>query len=271
MARLSLRLLLTVLAALALFPAGVRAQGGPQGRVRLSMDETDRRIELAGSVVSAADDAQARGELASARELRERARWAAGSGRLHAAASLAGQAREHADRAIALGRGLPTQERMRGQWDRTGEMLERAAPLIRTCRDDRARELLRAALEMQERSRRAGEAGRRLGALQLTMGARARCLRALRVCRVREDDQQAAGRALSRTDEVLAGARAQLESGASGGEVPPRLRDALRRAAALQGDASRQYRDGRYEASQELTLAARRLAHRALGRGRGAR
>jgi hypothetical protein len=263
--------LLIALAALALASAGARAQGRASERGPMSMDETARRIELAETVVSASEDAQSRGELALARDLQGRARSAAGSGRLRVAVQLTGQARGHADRAIMLGRGLPTQERLRAQWDRTGEMLERSRPRIQECGDDRARALLGVALEMQERARSADEAGRYLGALQLTMGARERCLRALRVCRIEEDVQQAAERALGRTDEVLASARDRLESGPPGGAVLPWGRDALARATVLQDDASRQFRDGHFEASLQLTLTARRLAHRIVGRGPRAR
>jgi hypothetical protein len=263
--RFSRRVFLIVLAALALLPAGARAQGMTAERVRRSMDETDRRIESAETVVSTSEDAQARAELAWARDLQGRARSFAVSGQFSMAGQLAGQARGHADRAIMLGRGLPTRERLRAQWDRTGEMLERSVPRIHECGDDRARALLHVALEMQERARSAEEAGRYLGALQLTMGARERCLRALRLCRMEENIQQATERALNRTDEVLARVREELESGATGGAVPPRVRDALARAAVLQDDASRQLRDGHFEASLELTLTARRLAHRIAG------
>lgn len=257
--------LLIAMVSLAVSQAEALAQGRAMRRGRMPMEETDRRIELAETVVSASGDDQARGELVLAKGLRERARSAADSGRFRVAAMLSGQAREHADRAVVLGRGLPTQERSRAQWDRTGELLNRAGPLIQTCGDDRARELLRAAREMQDRSRMADAAGRYLGALQLTKGARERCLRALRLCRVEDDVQHAAERALVRTDEVLARARGQLESGPAEGEALPRLREAISRAGALQEDASRQFRDGRFEASLQLTLAARRLAHRAVG------
>jgi hypothetical protein len=263
----SRRLFAIALAALALLPAGARAQGVASERVRMSMAETDRRIESAETVVSTSEDAQARRELALAKDLQGRARSAAGSGQLSMAGQLTAQARGHADRGILFGRGLPTRERLRAQWDRTGEMLERSGPRIQGCGNDRARALLRVALEMQERARSADEAGRYLGALQLTMGARARCLRALRLCRMEENVQQAAERALSRTDQVLARVRERLESGAPGGAVPPRVRDALARSTVLQDDASRQFRGGRYDACLQLTLTARRLTHRALGRG----
>lgn len=257
---------LIVLAALALLPAAGRAQGTTQERVRMSLDETDRRIGLAETVVATADDAQARAELALAVDLQGRARSAAGSGQFPMAGQLAGQARGHADRAILLGRGTPTRERARNQCDRTGEMLDRSRPRIEECGDGRARALLRVAIEMQERARSADGSGRYLGALQLTMGARERCLRALRLCRIEESVQQVAERALGRTDEVLARARERLESGAAGGAGTMRMRDALARATELQTDAVRQFRAGRHDASLQLTLAARRLARRLEGR-----
>ena len=267
--RFSRRLFLIALATLVLFPAAGRAQGmtREQERVRRSMDETDRRIELAESVVSTSDDAQARSELALARDLRGRAKSAAGSGQYSMGGQLTTQARGHADRAIALARGLPNRERLRGQVDRTREMLDRAGQRIQACGDDRARALLRVALEMQGRAERAEGSGRVLGALQLTMGALERGLLALRRCGMEESAQQAAERALSRTDEVLARARERLESGVPSGVVPPQVRGALARATALQEDAARQFRDGRWESSLQLTLNARRLARRGAGRG----
>jgi hypothetical protein len=187
MERLSRRMFAVALTALVLLPTAGRAQGLAQERLRQEMDWTDRRIELAETVASNSGDAQARGELALARDLQERSRAAAGSGRPRVAAQFTLRARACADRAVMLGRGLPTRERLRRQWDRTGEMLEGAGPRIEDCGDGRARELLRAAVEMQERARRAEEAGRYLGALQLTKGARERCLQALRRCGLRAE------------------------------------------------------------------------------------
>ena len=271
MMRFSRLLLLLALAVLVLLPTGARAQVMTPERVRRAIKETDRRIELTDTVVSAAGDAQALDELALARELQGRARSAVGSGQYSIGGQLTAEARGHADRAITFVDGLPTRERLRDQVDRTREMLDRAGPRIQECGDARARAMLRVAIEVQERAVSAERAGRRLGALQLTMGARERCLRALRLCRMEESVQQAAERALRRTDEVLARAGELLEPGARGGVVQPRVRDALARATTLQYDASRQLRDGHYDASLQLTLTARRLAHRALGRGpRGA-
>ena len=166
-------------------------------------------------------------------------------------------------------RGLPAPDRVAAQLQRTREMLDRAGPRIQECGDDRARAMLRVALEMQGRAESAelSPRPRHLGALQLTMGARERGLRALRVCRLEEDVQEVAEHALGRTDEVLTRARELLESGAGGPAASRMARDALARATALQSDASRQFRDGHCEASLQLTLTARRLAHRAVGRG----
>lgn len=265
--RSSLRLFLIALAALALSPAAGRAQGMTPERVRLSIEQTDRRIELAETVVSTSDDAQARGELARARDLQGRAKSAAASGQTFMAGQLTAQARGHADRAITLVRGLPAPDRVTAQLERTRQMLDRSGQRIQECGDDRARAMLRVALEMQRRAESAELSNRHLGALQLTMGARDRGLRALRLCRLEENVQEAAGHALSRTDQVLARVRERLESGAPGGAVPPRVRDALARSTVLQDDASRQFRGGRYDACLQLTLTARRLTHRALGRG----
>ena len=258
------------LVALAVVPAAVRAQGVTADRVRMAIEETDRRIELAETVVSTSDDAQAHSELARARNLQARAKSAAGAGQPLMAGQLTAQARGHAERAIALVRGLPAPDRVVVQLERTREMLDRAGERIQECGDHRARAVLRVALEMQGRAESAEQARRHLGALQLTMGARERGLRALRLCRMEENVQEAAARALHQTDQVLARARVLLESGVRGHRAPPTARDALPRASALQDDASRQFRDGRYEASLQLTLTARRLARPAVGRGRRA-
>ena len=271
--RFSRRLFPIALMTLVLLPAVGRAQGVPPERVPMAIAETDRRIGLAEAVISTSDDAQARGELALARDLQGRARSVAASGRLLMGGQLTTRARAHADRAIMLVRGLPAPDRVMAQLQRTREMLDRAGPRIRECGDDRARAMLRVALEMQGRAESAERSPRprHLGALQLTMGARERGLRALRVCRMEENVQEAAEHALGRTDEVLAHFRELLESGAGGPATPPMARDALARATALQGDASRQFRDGHCETSLQLTLTARRLAHRAVGRGPRAR
>ncbi len=264
--RFSRWLFLIALASLVLSPAAGRAQGVTSERVHMAIEETDRRIELAETVVSTSDDAQARGELGLARDLQGRAKSAAASELFIMAGQLTGQARGHADRAITLVRGLPAPDRVMAQLERTREMLDQAGQRIQECGDDRARAMLRVALEMQGRAESAEQSSRHLGALQLTMGARERGLRALRLCRMEESVQVAAEHALGRTDEALARVREQLDSEA-GRAAPPMAREALTRAIALQDEASRQFRDGHCEASLQLTLTARRLAHRAVGRG----
>jgi hypothetical protein len=257
---------LVALVALAILPAGAGAQGMTAERARMAIEETDRRIELAEIAVATSDDAQALSELSRARDLQGRAKSAEGSGQFPMAGQLTSQARGHADRAITLARGLPAPDRVVDQLERTREMLARAGERIQECGDDRARAMLRVALEMQGRAESAERGRRHLGALQLTMGARERGLRALRLCRMEEDLQETAERALRQTDLVLARAREQLESGVRGRRGPPKSPEALARAFALQDDATRQFRDGHLEASLQLTLAARRLTQRAAGR-----
>jgi len=228
-------------------------------RVQIAIEATDRRIEQAEATVAASDNEQARAELGLARDLQARAKGSFGAGQYPMAGRLTLEARGHADRAIALVRGLPDPDRVWAQLERTREMLDRAGERIQECDDDRARAMLRVASAIQERAQSAAEAGRFLGAMQLTMGARERGLRALRLCRLEENAQDAAERALRRTDEVLAQARDRVQAGA-----PERVREALGRAVQMQDDASRQFRDGRHEASLRLTLSARALAHRAV-------
>lgn len=265
--RLSRRLFPVAVAMIAVLPVAARGQGPAPVRVRRSLEETDHRIELAETLVSTTNDEQARSALAQARDLQARARSAAHAGRPLVAGQLTLEAWGRADQAIALVRGLPAPDRVQGQLERTRGMLDRAAERIEACGDGRARAMLGVALEMQARAEIAERERRHLGALQLTLAARQRGTRALRLCRVDEDVQEAAKQALSQTDQVLARLRSPQASDSTGRRRLPGERDALDRAAALQDDASREFRDGRFEASLRLTLSARRLAHRAAGRG----
>ena len=262
-------LLLPALVVLALLPVAARAQGPGLVRLRGAIEATDHRIDLAAAVVSPSGDEQARGELARAREFQAQARSAAAEGRPLLAGQLTIEARGRADHAVELVRGLPAPDRIMTQLERTRGMLDRAVGRIEACGDDRAREMLGVAREMQQRAERAEREQRHLGALQLTLGARERGTRALRLCRIEEDVQEVAEQALGRTDQVLARARSQRPPGAPGHAVRPRERDPLALAFSLQDDASREFRVGHFIASLELTRAARRLALRAAGRGPG--
>ena len=72
------------------------------------------------------------------------------------------------------------------QLDRTRRMLELVRHRVRPLRRRPRRAMaVRRAAEMQDRAESAARAGRRLGALQLTRGARARGVAALRVLRPR--------------------------------------------------------------------------------------
>jgi hypothetical protein len=251
-------------------PAAAFAQDITADRVRVALEQTDRRIEQAATLVSAAANTQARSELDLARDLQTRARAAFDASQYPMAGRLTTEARRHADRAIAFVRGLPDPDRVQAQLERTRDMLERASDRIQECVEDRARAMLHVAFDMQDRAENAALGSRYLGALQLTMGARERGLRALRLCRMEEDLQDAADRALRRTDQVLSRARNRLESRSSGRPALGPARDALARAAEVQDDAYRQFRSEHYEASLRLTLSARSLAHRAVRLGNGA-
>ena len=251
-------------------PATAFGQNVTADRVRGDLELTDRRIEQAATLVSAVADLKARSELDLARALQARARTAFDAGQYPMAGRLTMEARRHADRVIAFMRGLPDPDRVQAQLERTRDMLERASDRIQECVEDRARAMLHVAFDMQDRAENAALGSRYLGALQLTMGARERGLRALRLCRMEEDLQDAADRALRRTDQVLSRARERLESRFSGRPVPGPARDALARAVEAQDDARRQFRSEHYEASLRLTLSARSLAHRAVRLGNGA-
>lgn len=237
----------------------VRAQDLTPDRVQYALDVTDRRIEQAELLDSNSDDETAHAELTLAVDLQGRARSAFTSAQLALAIRLTLDARGHADRAIAIIKGLPDPDRVVTQLERTREMLERARERMEDCRDDRARAMLQVATEMQTRAEGAAQAGRYLAALQLTMSARERTLRALRLCRLEVNLGESAERALHRTDDVIQRARDAVAR--SGGEP---ARRALAQAIDLQAEAVHEFRAEHYEASLRLTTSARAFAHRAI-------
>jgi hypothetical protein len=267
----NLSLLLGLLAPL----ATAHAQDLTGDRVRTALERTDERIALAQSLVSGSNNTQAQLEVDAAVTLQAQARTtfnqalaASGDVRLRLlqqTVDLTLRARGHADKAISLIQGLPDPERVLSQVERTRELLDRARERIESCDSDRAHALLRAALDMQARAELAGRESRYLAALQLTLSARERGLRALRLCNVEENLQDAAERALRRTDEVVARAHEIIDNAQGrGGEV-------LRRAERVQGEAQVQFRAGHFEASLRMTESARTLAYRAIRLSNGGR
>ena len=244
--------------ALWLLPSTLHAQDLTRERVQLAIDITDRRIEQADALVSGADNDQARVELDLANSVQVEARRALSGSQLALALRLTGEARVHADRAIAIVKG-PNPDGVQAQLERTREILERANEQIQECDNPRARAMIRAAGEMQVRAEAAAREGRFLAALQLTMAARERGLRALRLCNLEENRNDSAERALRRTDELIARAQDLV---ADSNSEPAQL--SLRRAGELQDRAWREYRDEHFDAALRLTQTARTQAHRAI-------
>ena len=251
--RLSCLFLLLVLVQ----PATSRAQT-TFDRVQLEIDRTEQRIERARAVAAGSSSVAAQAEIDRAVQLQTAARAALGQGHPRIALDLTLRARAAADRAIAIINGLPDPERVLSQLERTREMLERARGHIEECNQDRARALLNAAADMQRRAEDAAHGGHYLAALQLTMGARERVLRALRLCNVADDARDSAERALHRTDEVIQRVQERL-----GGDPPDTARRLLARASEVQGRARQEFQDQHFESSLRLTLSARAFAFRA--------
>lgn len=237
------------------------AQGA--GRVEDALELTDRRIELAESLVPAGGAPAAAAELTLAKQVQVRARSAFQAGQYGIAERSTLEARGHADRAIAIVRGLPDPERVLVQVERTRELAERARERLADCAETRARALLRVGLDMQSRAEGAVRESRYLAALQLTLSARERILKAMRLCKVSESAGEVARRALQRTDERIARAREVLD-----GPAPPEARRDFERAVGLQDEAQSEFRAGRHEAALRLTHAARLAADRVLRPGR---
>jgi hypothetical protein len=252
--------LLTVLGfVLGALGAASPAAAQDASRVQLELDRTDARIQQAETIVSGSDNAEARADLDLAISVQAQARSQFSSGHPRIAYELTLRARNLADQAIALVKGLPDPDVIRTQVERTREILERARDRINECDNDRAHALFGVAITMQQRAEDALLGSRYLAALQLTMSARERALRALRLCRMEENLQDAAERALQRTDEILSRARDAVAA-----HSDERARTALTRASSLEDEARGQDRGGHYEACLRLTLSARAFAFRAI-------
>ena len=228
-------------------------------RVMEALDRTDQRIETAAALVAGVDNPQAELELEAARGLQAQARLEFGGNRLRGAMDLTLRGRARADRAIALVKGLPDPDRVLAQLERTRDVVERARERVQECDQDRARALIRVATEMQMRAETAARESRFLAALQLTLGARDRAHRALRMCRIEEDIESAAALALQRSDELIARARTAVDR-----DDPSRAREVLARATDLQAQAQARFADRQFEASLRLATNAGALARRAI-------
>jgi len=248
------------LIAVAAFAAPALAQGDlTPDFVQHALERTDMRIEQAEAIVSGSDNELAHPQLPAAIDIQARARTAFAATELAISYRLTIEARGHADRAIAIIKNLPDPDRVRAQLERTRELLERARERIEECNNDRARSQLRMAFELQARAEEAATNGRYLVALQLTVNARERARNALRLCNMEENMQEAAERAIARTDVILSRAQNALEecSNEAGKET-------LRRAVDLQSQAKDEFGAEHYRAALNLTLAARRAAYRAV-------
>jgi len=253
------RMLIPTLTLLALVACGIPAGAQTRDDVQIALERTDDLIARAQEIVTGTDNQQAIDELAAAVRLQADARVQFSAAHFRLALDLTLRARLRADRAIALVKGLPDPDRVLAQLERTRELLDRVRERIEECDAERARSLLRAAFEMQVRAETSAREGRYLAALQLTLSARERAHKALRICNLEDNLREAAERALTRTDEVISRAREVVQEHAN-----ERARQALERAIEVQGEAWVQFRAEHFEASLRLTQSARTFAHRAI-------
>jgi hypothetical protein len=250
--------------ALALLACAAPARAQDPTRVQDEIARTDMRIERAEELLTRAPNREAQPYLDNAKLMQSRAKSAFAARQPGIALRLTLQARGAADRAISMVQGLPEPERVSAQLERTREIIERTRDRIADCSFDRARFLLQVATAMEQRAEDAAHDERYLAALQLTMSARERALRALRLCNRDDNARDTAERALRRTDEILA--RAQDAVSAHGDEP---ARQALARAAGLQAEARQEFLADRFEPCLRLTQSARTLAQRAIRRSGG--
>jgi len=250
---------------LALLALATPARAQDPGQVQDEIARTDTRIEHADELLARHPSPEAQLFLDNAKLIQARAKTAFAAGLPGVALRLTLQARAAADRVISMVQGLPDPERVTAQLERTREIIERARDHIGDCPLERARYLLQVATAMEQRAEDAATEGRFLAALQLTMSARERALRALRLCNVADNAREAAERALGRTDEVIT--RAQ-DSVSTHGDEP--ARQALARAISIQAEARREFLVERFEPCLRLTQTARTFAARALRLSGGA-
>jgi len=253
------RFVTRALPALALLAFATPSSAQDPIRVQDEIARTDQRIERADLLLARSPNPEAQPFLDYARAVQARARTALAAGQPGIALRLTLQARGAADRAISMVQGLPDPERVTAQLERTREIIERARDRIGECTAERARFLLQVASAMEQRAEDAAGEERYLAALQLSMSARERALRALRLCNVADNAREAAERALGRTDEIIT--RAQ-EAVSAQGEEP--ARQALARAMAFQAEARREFLADRFESCLRLTQTARTFATRAI-------
>jgi len=258
--------MIRILPILAIAVAALAAPASAQDalRVRDELDRTDLRIDRAQQLLAQRPVASVQPLVNNAVTIQSQARASFGAGLYAAALRQTLLARGYADRAIANLLGLPDPDRVRAQLERTREIIDRARERIADCGIERARVLLQVADAMQRRAEDAAAAERDLAALQLTMSARERAVRAMRLCNLEEDVRDGADRALRRTDEILV--RAQDAVNAHGDE---RARDTLARAESLQAEARREFSAERYDSSLRLTQSARSFAFRAIRQSGG--
>lgn len=256
--RLAVRILIATFLAVPAFTgiAGAQTLLTPE-RLQEALERTDQRIETAAALVADADNAQAETELGASRGLQSQARTESGAGHPRIAMDLTLRARSRADRAISLVNGLPDPDRVVAQVERTREALDRARERIQGCNQEPPRELLRIAEQMQVRAEAAARESRFLAALQMTLGARDRVTRALRMCRMEEDAESAATRAMQRTDQWITRARAAIQGNDA------RAAELVARAEGLQNQAQSQFQSRNFEAALRITTNAGALARRA--------
>ena len=253
------RFLTCAVPTLALLAIAMPARAQDPGLIQDELARTDLRIERADELLARHPNAEAQQVLDNAKLIQARAKSAFAARQPAIAMRLTLQARALADRAISMVQGLPDPERVTAQLERTREVIERARDRIGECPLERARTLLQVATAMEQRAEDAAHEERYLAALQLTMSARERALRALRMCNVADNAREAAERALNRTDEVIA--HAQDAVSAHGNDA---ARQALARAVTIQAEARREFLAERFEPCLRLTQTARTFASRAL-------
>jgi hypothetical protein len=231
--------------------------------VEREIDLTDRRIELAQGLLTGCPGPEAGQALDLGIQIQADAKTtlagAANRMGMEQALRRTREARGVVDRAIALARCCVEGPRIEVQLERTRDLLERARDRVESCRQDRARALMRAAVDQQALAQGAFGAGRCLIALQLTLRAREKAFDAMRLCGFEDRMEDRVQRFLAQTDLHIDRVRERVAE--RGGD---QARSALALAMDLQSRAQAQFGEQHFEASLRLSRAARAAADRAL-------
>jgi len=224
-------------------------------RLERELRKTDDAIEQARPIIERSGNRRALALLSDATARQDKARNAFRAERYRESFTDTKAARLMVEAALRLAQELNADE-IRGELERTEELIRRFGPEITRSGNRRAIELWDLALDEQRKARRHFQAAEYLMALRMTRFARGHGRKALDLIRPRSNRDKVRA-ALERTAGMLNRAREFLQ----GNE---RAIELLGRAEAWQDEAVAAFREGRLLHAWKMTSSARDLILRAI-------